>query len=71
MFSHPASVAPGGLVKVVNRDDQGHTVTGDAGGFDVAVNPKGVASFTAPKKPGTYAFHCNYHGNMHGVLVVK
>jgi plastocyanin len=28
-------------------------------------------TFTAPNKPGTYPFHCTYHSNMHGVLVVK
>jgi hypothetical protein len=27
--------------------------------------------FTAPMKPGSYPFHCAYHSNMHGVLVVR
>jgi plastocyanin len=25
---------------------------------------------TAPTTPGTYKYHCTYHGNMHGTLVV-
>ena len=57
---------------MLNHDDQGHTVTGDvAGQFDVAVDPHGSATFAAPTRPGRYSFHCLYHGNMHGVLIVK
>ena len=71
-YVSPASVAPGAMVTVMNQDAQGHTVTGDtAGQFDVKVDPNGTATFAAPTKPGTYAFHCTYHGNMHGSLVVK
>jgi plastocyanin len=29
------------------------------------------ATIIAPMKPGSYAFHCTYHSNMHGMLVVK
>ena len=71
-YASPASVAPGAMVTVKNEDAQGHTVTGDtAGQFDAKVDPKGSVSFAAPTKPGSYPFHCTYHGNMHGVLVVK
>ncbi|HTI32060.1 MAG TPA: cupredoxin domain-containing protein [Miltoncostaea sp.] len=28
-------------------------------------------SFVAPRKPGTYVFHCQIHGFMHGTLVVR
>ena len=71
-YVSPASVAPGAMVTVMNQDAQGHTVTGDtAGQFDVKVDPNGTATFAAPTKPGTYAFHCTYHANMHGSLVVK
>lgn len=28
-------------------------------------------SFVAPSKPGTYVFHCQIHGFMHGTLVVR
>jgi plastocyanin len=40
---------------------------------DVNVNVKGngTTTFTAPIKPGTYPYHCNFHGNMKGTLTVK
>ncbi|GAC1595508.1 MAG: hypothetical protein NVS3B21_18580 [Acidimicrobiales bacterium] len=57
---------------VTNRDPVAHTVTSDTSGqFNVNVQPGATATFTAPKSPGTYKFHCIYHGNMHGTLVVK
>ena len=30
-----------------------------------------MVTFTAPAAPGSYKFHCAYHSNMHGTLVVK
>jgi plastocyanin len=39
--------------------------------FDVDVSAGGTATFTAPSKPGSYPYHCKYHGNMHATLVVK
>lgn len=72
VFTAPASVAPGATVTVTNMDGQAHTVTADDGSsFDVTVQGGGNATFTAPTKPGTYAFHCTIHRNMHGTLVVK
>lgn len=57
---------------VENRDQVAHTVTADASGslFDVTVDPGSTASFTAPTSPGSYKFHCRFHANMHGTLVV-
>ncbi len=71
-YEVPVSVAPGAKVMVANADKVAHTVTADSGGdvFDVNIDAGGTASFTAPTKPGTYEFHCIYHGNMHGTLVV-
>jgi plastocyanin len=47
-------------------------VTSDAAGaFDVKIDPGQSATFTAPAKAGSFPYHCSYHGNMHGVLVVK
>lgn len=71
-FSVPASVTPGARIMVMNGDSSAHTVTADAGGaFNVVVQGNGTAFFTAPATPGRYPFHCAYHSNMHGVLVVK
>ena len=71
-YQTPASVSPGATVSVMNMDGEAHTVTADSGSaFDTKIDPGASATFTAPMKPGTYAFHCTYHSNMHGSLVVK
>lgn len=71
-YAVPASVSPGAKVEVMNVDTEAHTVTSDTGGvFDITVTPGATVAFTAPSSPGSYAFHCTYHANMHGVLVVK
>ena len=71
-YQTPATVAPGATVTVTNNDSASHTVTSDDGeAFDVTVPGNGSATFTAPSKPGAYAFHCTFHGNMQGTLVVK
>lgn len=71
-YASPPSVSPGAKVTVTNHDSVAHTVTSDTDGlFNVNVQPGANATFTAPTKPGSYKFHCIYHGNMHGTLVVK
>jgi plastocyanin len=71
-YSTPASVAPGAPVAVMNMDGEAHTVTADSGGaFDVPAAAGATVTFRAPTTPGSYAFHCAYHGNMHGVLIVR
>lgn len=72
-YKTPVSVAPGAKVTVTNMDSVEHTVTADQGSaFDVEIKENGgTATFTAPAQPGTYAFHCRYHPNMHGTLTVK
>ncbi|MEO7422763.1 MAG: cupredoxin domain-containing protein [Ornithinibacter sp.] len=70
-FKVPASVAPGAKISITNADAQAHTVTSEAGGFDVKVDPNGTATLTAPSKPGSYPFVCSFHGNMTSTLVVK
>jgi plastocyanin len=70
-YSTPASVAPGAKISVKNEDSTAHTVTADSGNtFDDQANP-GNSSFTAPSEPGSYPFHCTFHPEMHGTLVVK
>lgn len=71
-YTVPASVAPGATVNVMNMDDVNHTVTADkAGGFDDKATAGMTTTFVAPSAPGSYPFHCIYHADMHGVLVVK
>ncbi|MFN8032585.1 MAG: cupredoxin domain-containing protein [Mycobacterium sp.] len=71
-FGPALTVAPGATVTVVNSDGAEHTVTADSGNaFNAEVDGKGTTTFTAPTRPGTYAFHCNYHPMMHGQLIVQ
>jgi plastocyanin len=70
-FTSPTSVPPGAKVTVTNSDGVEHSVTADAGNaFNVEIDEKGTATFTAPTQPGTYAYHCTYHPSMHGELIV-
>jgi plastocyanin len=72
MYKTPASVDAGAMVSVMNMDGEAHTVTSDtAGAFSVPVPPGKTVTFTAPATAGSFAFHCEYHSNMHGTLVVK
>lgn len=71
-YQGPTSVKPGATVMVKNEDTVNHTVTSDTGGaFDVIATASATVTFKAPTKPGTYPYHCTYHSNMHGSLVVK
>lgn len=67
----PISAAPGATLKLVDRDDEPHTVTADDGSFKAGpFDPKTPATLVVPTKPGTYPFHCEIHTTMHGTLVV-
>jgi plastocyanin len=71
-YSVPVSVSPGAMITVENKDGEKHTVTADsADAFDVEVDGDGSTSFKAPTAPGSYPFHCIFHSNMTGVLIVK
>lgn len=61
-------VKPGQQATIANRDDPSHSVTADdSNSFDIRVSGGGgEMTFTAPTAPGSYAFHCKYHANMHG-----
>ena len=71
-FGQPLTVAPGTQIKLANNDTMEHSVTSDtAGTFDQDVEGKEKATMTAPSQPGEYPFHCSYHPNMKGTLIVK
>ena len=69
-YAVPASVHPGATLTVVNKDGEAHTVT-VAGGSGVVVQGGATATLRAPFKPGTYKISCDFHGNMHGDLLVS
>jgi plastocyanin len=64
-----ASVSAGAEFTIVNNDSVGHTVTDDAGSFDVAVGGGSSEPLTIPAA-GTYSIHCKIHGSMHGTITV-
>ena len=67
-YTLPAlTVAPGSKVRVIDGDDEPHTVTADDGSFD-KTHP---GEFTAPSKPGSYAISCKVHPSMHGTITVR
>jgi plastocyanin len=72
-YKFPAiSAAPGATLKLVDRDDEPHTITADDGAFRAGpFNPRAPANLVVPTKPGTYPFHCEIHPTMHGALVVQ
>jgi plastocyanin len=72
MFSNPGALAPGTVITVKNADGVDHTVTADhAGGFAVTVPAHGTATFHAPDRAGSYAYHCDFHSSMHATLTVR
>jgi plastocyanin len=72
-FAVRGPVKAGQQVNVVNDDQANHSLASDDNGaFDVRVSGGGgETAFTAPMVPGTYPFHCKYHANMHGSLIVQ
>ena len=64
-----ASVTAGQEFTITNGDGVGHTVTDDAGSFDVSVPGSGTATLTIPAA-GTYKIHCKIHSTMHGTITV-
>jgi plastocyanin len=68
----PITASPGQVVRVLDGDDEPHTVTAEDGSFDTGSFDKTEpGTFTAPTKPGTYAFICSIHPSMHGTLTVR
>ena len=72
-FGAPLTVRPGAMIKITNMDAAAHDIASDDGETfrTPLLNHGESATFTAPTQPGSYPFHCDYHGNMHGTLVVK
>ena len=65
----PGSVTAGTPFTISNKDGVTHTVTDDAGSFDVRVPGGGSMPLTIPTA-GTYKIHCKIHSSMHGTITV-
>jgi plastocyanin len=65
------TVSPGARVEVKNLDGFEHTATSADGAFDTGSLAGGAtATVTAPTAAGDYAFICQIHPSMKGVLTV-
>lgn len=66
------SLAPGDTVVWVDRDIVPHTATRDgAGGWDVGPIPGNGSRALVIHGAGEMAYHCRFHPEMRGVLVVQ
>jgi plastocyanin len=69
-FSPPFPTVPvGTTVTWVNRDREAHTITGDAGLFNVEIGPREAFSYTFDQ-PGVYFYYCLPHDWMIGEVTV-
>lgn len=66
------TVKRGTRVTVTNRDSTAHTATADDGhSFDTGNVDPGASKTIVVKRPGSYAYICTIHPNMHGTLIVQ
>ena len=66
----PVTVAAGGKVTWINRDSEPHTATAEDGSFDTGSLDEGKLGSESFKEPGTYAYICSIHPDMHGTVEV-
>ncbi len=65
------TVSPGATVTVKNNDSTAHTVTAKNKAFDTGdVGAGATKTFTAPTKPGSYAYICLIHPFMKAATIV-
>ena len=66
------TVRANSTVTFTNRDRAGHTATSDKpGAFDTGALNRGDSKPVRLSAPGRYAYHCDFHPFMHGVVVVQ
>ena len=63
-------VTAGTTVTWTNNDGANHTVTADDGSFDSGALGSGGTFSVTFDTPGTYTYHCGFHGQMTGTVVV-
>jgi len=66
----PVTIEEGGKVIWKNRDAAPHTATAEDGSFDTGTIEEGKLKSETFKEPGTYAYICSIHPQMHGTVEV-
>jgi plastocyanin len=66
----PVTVEEGGKVIWKNRDSAPHTATAADGSFDTGTIEEDKLKSETFKEPGTYAYVCSIHPQMHGTVEV-
>ena len=64
----PLDAKSGAVLTVANNDGTAHTLTADDGSFDTGVLDEGKQATITIEKPGKYAYHCEIHNFMTGVI---
>jgi len=66
----PVTIEEGGKVTWKNRDSAPHTATAEDGSFDTGTLEEDKLKSETFKEPGTYAYICSIHPQMHGTVEV-
>ena len=66
----PVTIEEGGKVIWKNRDSAPHTATAEDGSFDTGTIEEDKLESESFKEPGTYAYICSIHPDMHGTVEV-
>jgi plastocyanin len=67
----PITVAAGTRVRWTNRDDAPHTATADDGSFDTGNLGAGETGGVTLRKPGVFAYSCEFHRFMRAKITVR
>jgi len=67
----PSTIAVGDTVTWTNMDSAPHTVTADDGSFQSGTLQQGESFSFTFTTAGTVDYHCEFHANMHGQVVVQ
>jgi plastocyanin len=69
---NPIQVTVGSTVTWMNSTSISHTATSDTGAWNTGtLTPGGTSSATTFNTAGTFAYHCNFHPDMHGSVIVS
>lgn len=65
------TIKVGDSVTWTNNDSATHTATADTGSFDTGNLTKGQSKTITFTNKGTFTYHCTFHPNMKGTLIVE